>query len=118
PQVGGIAWNGNCTGPGPFHVADPIEHPGKRISARTRMAGRTIGYARIAPEHGWHMVLVAGRLGKRSKPNHKYSTGHGPHATQHAKKTAGKFSIGHGYANQKFRGSVMQNLGQKLLRPL
>lgn len=88
PDVSGIAGDGDRGGAGLLQPPYAVAHPRQRIGALSGLPSGPVRHARVVPQDGRYMLLVAGGFGQRHQPLHETGAGHRPHAAQHAQEAA------------------------------
>jgi hypothetical protein len=64
--------------------AQAVHQRGQRIRARPQPRGVAVRHARVGPQHGGDVVLVAFRRGEQRETGHEMRAGERTHAAEHA----------------------------------
>ncbi len=84
PAVRRVARDGDRAAAGAFQPFDAAQQPGQRISATLQPAHRAVRHARVGPQYGGNMILIARCWRQQRQPDHELSARQRAHAAQHA----------------------------------
>ena len=96
PAMGGVAGDADRAAAGGGEAAHAAQQGGKGIGrAGAAARGGAVGHARVGPEQGRHVVLVALRGKELREAHHELRAGQRPHAAEHAERAARHRRLAH-----------------------